>query len=639
MNEEEEFEFRLRLEQEQAQPAVEPSLMDEIQSYGASALSGITALPRGAAQLGANIGDVANQWADEEFGGGGIELTEGAKSSAMDAGIPVPEDYEQYGFGDAVNATIAKQQAVKDALMEKGGREGFDWTELAGMVGSPASLMKTGIAKGATLPAKVVEGTKVGATYGAGMPVTSEGDYGKKKVEQALISGGISGGVPLAAAPLKAVGGAIDQFTRPMGFRNKAGKVADYAKGKMSGIQRDIQEIANDMFGGNRDKVIKALADAKPSPISGNPTAGQAVAKAQSPETRFGNPLLKLESEVAKRPETSDVVNALYRKQQAGRAGALDKLAGTPEDMTKAVTARSEATRPLYKATEESTARVDSKPVIGMIDDIMSKNKNNDKVMKPLIDARKKLMTDDKAEYSPIALKSLSDDLSNKINAKNPQTGVNEFDVASLTKVKAQLDQQIKRDVPEFGLAKKAHAKMSEPINQMQVAQAVKDKIGVDIGDESIKPFLKAMNDQAKLIKQATGFKRGKELESIYKGNPEALKQLKTVVDDLEVNLEAGKMTREVGSVFGDVKTGVEPRIPGMLERGVVLANALLSKITKDKTGEYAKELARLVANPNEFAALLNAPKSDPLVQNAMAVLNQISKAAPMSAAKAVGEQ
>ena len=98
-------------------------------------------------------------------------------------------------------------------------------------------------------------------------------------------------------------------------------------------------------------------------------------------------------------------------------------------------------------------------------------------------------------------------------------------------------------------------------------------------------------------------------------------------------------MTREVGSVFGDVKTGVEPRIPGMLERGVVLANALLSKITKDKTGEYAKELARLVANPNEFAALLNAPKSDPLVQNAMAVLNQISKAAPMSAAKAVGEQ
>jgi hypothetical protein len=520
--------------------------------------------------------------------------------------------------------------------MEQAGREGFDWPELAGMVGSPASLMKTGVARGAGFAPKVAEGAKTGALYGAGMPVTGEGDFAKEKVIQALMGAGTGGAIPVIGEPLKAAGRTIDQFTRPMAFRNKAGQVVDYASGKMGGIKRDIQELVGEMSGSGKEKVIQALAKAQERPISGIPTSGQAIAAAQPQGSRFGNPLLKLESEIAKRPETSDIMNALYRQQKGSRANVLDDLAGTPESMAAAKAARKAATKPLYEAVEKSTTRVDAKPVMGVIDDIISKNKNTDDIVKPLKAIKGKLFKGDKLEYNPQDLKSLSDDIGRKINKKTE--GVPDYDVASLTQVKNALDNQIKRDVPEFGLAKKVHAEMSEPINQMQIAKAVKDKVGTDIGDESIKPFLKAMNDQAKLIKGATGFKRGKGLEDIYKRNPEALKKLKDVVDELEVDLEAGKMAKEVGSVFGDVRSGVEPRIPGMLERGVVLTNALLSKITKDKTGDYAKELARLIANPKEFAELLGAPTSSPLVTNTLAMFNQLSKAAPMSAAKEAGE-
>jgi len=619
----------------------EPTMTDKAKSYGASTLSGLTALPIGAFQLGANIGDVVNNLIDGT--GDGIELTDSVKQALMEQGKAVPEQYQRKGFGTAINEQIQGNDQVKRSLMDKAGREGFDWTELAGMVASPAGLIKSGFSKGMSLPGKTLQGSKVGATYGAGMPVVNSGeDFVQDKAVQTALSAVTGGAMPVVGATLRAGGRGIDKLTRPMGFRNNPTGIWNKMQGGVTGIQRDVQQHVNELLGENKKPVVDALMNPTKYPHNQNPTAAQAIAEANlaNPDKRFGNVLVGLENEVAKKPQVADVLNTVYKGQKSGRDKVVNAIVKDEEAMNAAVKARTAATKPYYDAVEKSTTRVNSKPVLDKVDDILAKNKNNDSITRPLEDIRKKLAPGDKLEDQVNSLKSLSDDLGNKINSKNPTTGKNEYDVRSLTEIKKLLDQQIKQDVPEFGVAQKIHAKESAPINQMKIARALEKKTSSETGDQSAKPFIKAMEDEAKLVKTATGYKRGGSTaaEDVFKGNKEAYQGLKNVADDMNRNLEVTRMSGEVEGVFSGVKKGIEPRIPGMLKTEVVIANGLLKKIATDKTGAYSQEISRLMANPPEFAKLLSLPETSPLVQKTIETMRQLSKAATLAAAKQAGE-
>lgn len=448
----------------------------------------------------------------------------------------------------------------------------------------------------------------------------------------------MGGGIPAATS----MGGAgvrlADQITRPFGWRKGLDKLMQT---KVSPIQRDILARISDTVGSGKQKVIQALEGAKKPPHLQKMTTGQALAQAnlQDDTQRFGGPLVGLEGEVSRVPEAglSDKAQSLYKGQRAGRRNVLQDIAGDDAKMTALVKSRSTVVKPYYEKIDKSTAQVDAAPVLAKVDEIMSGSELTDKIVLPMRKIKRKLMKGEDIQTSPKVLRSLSKDISDKIAAKT-SGGQSQYDVSALIQVKNVLDDQITQAVPEYEIAQKLYAEASAPINQMNVAKELIRKIdAADVKEESTKPFLRAAKDEAKLVKAATGFKGGKSIEDIFKGNEKGYKELMDVVSDLDVNVEATKMASELGSVFSGIKTGIEVQAPSVLEREVVLANYLLKKIGKDKTGEFAEVAWALIEDPKYMAKMLKLPGGYP---TAKAVGERLKQALTVGAASTeAGEQ
>ena len=487
--------------------------------------------------------------------------------------------------------------------------EGIDWKRIGGNVVNPASAATMAIpVSQATLPARMLSGAGAAGAYGAGMPVTAE-DYPKAKraqVRDALLAGGVIPGVT-------ALGGKglqiADQATRPFGWRKAADK---FMGTKVSPIQRDVVDRLSNTLGKGKQKVVDALENYRLYPHLDKMTSTQALGQANMADdaTRFGGSVAKLESELSSIPESglSDDIQTVYKTQRAARRNTLEKQALTDAQMKAYEDARSAVVKPYYDIVDKSKAKVDSSRVLTEIDDLIARNPNKDTVVKPLQKIRKKLINGDDLESSPVALKSLSQDISHKIQAKTP-SGQTKHDVATLSQVKGILDEQITDAVEEYGIGQRLFMEHSRPINQAQIVREMIKKIdSADVKEESVKPFLRAAKDEAKIIKAATGFKRGKSLEDIFKGNEKGFKELTDVIEDLDVNVESAKMASEVGSVFSGIKTGIEARAPSILKTEVVLTNYLLSKISKDKSGEFAQVAWGLIEDPKYMAEMLKLP-------------------------------
>ncbi len=521
------------------------------------------------------------------------------------------------------------QQMVAQSIAEREkayeAPEGFDIGRTIGNIVNPVSLALMGVPAGqATLLPRMAAGAGAGGAYAGAMPTTDK-DFWRTKTGQIGAGAGFGAAIPVGTA---VGGGALrlaDQLTRPLAARKA---IDTMLSTKVTPIQRDIIDRISDTLGAGKERVIQALREATPFPHQRRVTAGQVLGRAnlEDEARRFGGPVAGLEAELSRIPEggLSDKAQTIYKGQRAARRKVLDELSGTDAQMAKLEEARSAIVTPYYDAVDEATAPVDSASVIAQIDELIARNPLEDKVTKPLYTIRDKLVQGEDIVTDPKSLRSLSKDIGDKIQAKTP-TGQSEYNVQALISVKNTLDQNITRAVPEYETAQRIYAEQSAPISQMKVARALTQKIdAADIKQESVRPFLTAAKAEAKLIKAATGFKRGKSLETIFKGNEQGLKDLKNVISDLDANVEAAKMSSELGSVFGGIKTGIEVQAPSVLEREVVLANYILSRIGKDKTGEFAEVAWGLIEDPKYMADLLELPGGYPMAREVGKRLRQM---------------
>jgi hypothetical protein len=642
MTEEEEFEFRLRYEGEQKpdtsgwqeyEPLAADKTANILGTRTGSVVKGATSLLTGPFQLGANIGDKLSEWTGEE----------------------------DPWVGDYVNQKLKQWEDKKNKGRKARGSEGFDWWEMGGLAGSPMNLMKTGVVKAPQITAggekvakalttKMLEGSKAGALYGTGMPVVDGGeDFFKTKGAQAGAGAGMGAAVPPIVAGGKLTGNIIDDATRPLRFRNTPGNW--YSKtGAMPGIVKDTRDYMVEAAGEGKNKIIEALRRAKPGQ-----TSRQALAAQSRQGDVVGSPFIKLEDDISKRVATSDVAKSVYAQQEAERAAAIGGIAKSQAERVQARADRMRTSNKNYgdayqqkvKVTKKVPRVIEPKPT-GIVDvkgnQILSPERTVQvtKIEKELTDLlkdpflRKSLSTaNNLAKSEGISLKSNPTQYLHFVKIgidkqlrKTGDDALSNTEKRAAKKIQDKLVEYIGKKNPVYDSARTTHAKQSIPINRMQVGKELEKGLINAKEAESAGPFLTAIRESPRTVKRGTKFDYGK-LDDVL--SPDQMKSVNKVTDELLTNEAATKIASKTRSAYPALTEEAKLQIAPMLERNVMIANALMRRVARNVTPEYEKVAWDIMKNPQKMADLL---KTNPeKAKSVMEYIKRMSILGPTSAA------
>lgn len=233
------------------------------------------------------------------------------------------------GTADSIRGNLTQLEEMKQAGMKDAGSEGMDWMGILGNVMSPVWLKAAKVVpptKG--LGGRTAQGLGFGAAAGATTPVTGEGGFTDQKKSQ-VTGGAILGGIlPGAFDAVRGVGRGIYQAVEPA------------LPGGPAAILKRFQEK---LLGGEKQKVVDALVGARELVAGSKPTVGEAVA-----DIPGASGLAAHQSAVSKTPVNSGGFVARDRTQEAARQAALQGIAGTPDDMARAVETRADNAADAY---------------------------------------------------------------------------------------------------------------------------------------------------------------------------------------------------------------------------------------------------------------------------------------------------
>ena len=156
----------------------------------------------------------------------------------------------------------------------------------------------------------------------------------------------------------------------------------------------------------------------------------------------------------------------------------------------------------------------------------------------------------------------------------------------------------------DLGTARETFKKLSEPVNRVQVREALMGKLQSPTGVETPGSFMRAVDESAQMLKKSTGNARYKEIEQVLR--PAEAKAARAVASDLERVLASKKPLQPTQLRAGmDVAEGVTPYLPQMLSRPMMLTNFLMSKLGRGIEPRLDAEAARRYLNPQLLAAAL----------------------------------
>jgi DNA-binding cell septation regulator SpoVG len=458
-------------------------------------------------------------------------------------------------FGNLGKPEFA-QHLTKDAIVK--GIEKLTGTPLYKPETTGERYFEKGVEGAMSMPTRV--GTAVmGALSGIG---------GEAGHDVAGVPGAIAGSVlPFVAAPLaaKTVGWGTDLVT---------GRLPDVRAGK----------VARDVAGDKRAAIEAAMAG-KGSDV----TAAQAAVGAGS--TRWS----ALGDRAAQ--QRSEYFKALEDRQVAERAAAL---AGVKPDLNAATTARETATKPLYDAARKGLAPVDTTKVLANLDDTLLRNSGNPELVTALKSIRAGLV-DDAGNVITNAERVMSviDGVKAKLASKD-----NKFILEKLIDTREGL----KNAVPGVSAADAEFRRLSQPVNQAKVIQAMEDVLTNYKGGERVQPFLNVLGrGETALLKKSTGFPRyesgdmnkiltPKQLDAVSKVESELLRDAR--LSDLAT---AGKT--DVANVLS--QDASKWRLPMWLNRYVTAANKGLDIAESALNAKTMAKVYEAMENPNKALELL----------------------------------
>jgi len=479
----------------------------------------------------------------------------------------------------------AGREAVSVAEGGPGGEQGFDLPRLAGTIATGVAGV-SGLPAAATLPGRIAQGAGTGAVIGATTPATDE-DVSAQKAEQ-IQAGAVTGGV--FPAVTSAVGGVLR-------------KGRDVLSSLLPrGAERNVRRVATEAVGGDVQPTVTELR--------AGGTTEQAIGRAQEPT------LAALSRGAATRDPRATVQRV--SQENTARITAIRQSGGGSVDEPLSATVqaakqtRQEATESLFLEASQSQAPVTLTATRRVIDRMVQADPNNRKLIPALNEIKQTLAGDSAQEVI-----SASRNIGILISERGPNgIPVNEAIVKQLTRVKKVLDEEIGKNNPRFKEANELFSDLSKPVNKAEIAQRLEQRLVSPLaGDEGSviqqrsAQFASALDDERKLIAQATGFKRGTGLDKIF--SEDELVKLGNVADRLSSDAEFNRLaTLGTAEAQRLIKGLQPPQPPGMLDRAIFIIRGIMTKVGAATEEATLKKAAEIFQDPQRLATLLESADS-----------------------------
>ena len=360
-----------------------------------------------------------------------------------------------------------------------------------------------------------------------------------------------------------------------------------------------------------------------------------------------GQVMPKLEADVAARQAASvrnlqeqgkaatEVAQALVRANEWSARGQLrfparyyknlelaQSLSGAKQEFGDAVTQRKAEIAfkqlQLKSVADEGFYPLTTQPIIGKIDDSLGRvgERSNALLVNSLQGLRTKLegLADENGIINSIDLynvrKEIGSDIKSFLTQRNEPFGAQATNVE--TSVKKILDKAINdasgTQIWSDYLTK--FADHSKKINQMEVGQALIDKLTLNLADvEKAGKFATAVDDSASLIKRTTGTPRYDKL-SDFLTEPQ-MASVEKVRADLARSQKAVEAGKGVKQASEEAFTGGK-EVPGFLSAKITFVKSVLDTLKTGSQKELDAKVSELMLDPQKLADFLEyVPKKE----------------------------
>ncbi len=368
----------------------------------------------------------------------------------------------------------ADRQASLDSYNKDNNSVGFGVGRLLGNIGATAPV--GGVIGGAVkaIPGMGPLGTSI-ATAGfdtGAAPSTALGQIGNLGVRS--LGGGINGYASAGLVnPDSANSGGMIGAAVPV-----ASKIASLGGAAYQGVANTIRPVVQpEKFVGQGLANGMPVADAATAAanIRNAPqlVPGSMPTTAQAAQTPF---MVQTEKAAANLPSIKSAMLTRGIDNNNARWAALNGVAQTPEALAAAQTARSQAASPLYAAAHQDVAPIDSavtsvmqRPAVQQAMQQADTLAKNEGVQLAWPTADSPAISGHALDYTNRALGDMIDTAKRAGNMQQAR---------ALTDAQSQLKSWGENNIPALGQAAKTYAQMSVPVNTMEAAQQVADKLG-----------------------------------------------------------------------------------------------------------------------------------------------------------------
>src|SRR3990167_7839686 len=359
------------------------------------------------------------------------------------------------------------------------------------------------------------------------------------------------------------------------------------------GQHRILGNLLRNITGDQADDIASRLKNAREIVPGSKPTAGQ-VSQSGAIAAQ----------ERAISGETPGIYSKRMMEQNTVRLNVLRNIAKTPEDISAAEAARDAATAPLYDTAKKVTVRADE--TLNSLLKRPSMKEAWTRASRIANERGESLEAAQGGTYSGRLLHYLKLGMDDLLD--DPQSAIGRMEKASIMDTRKRLGEWLGQKIPEYGRAREVYAEMSRPITQIEIGQALLNKLepALTQGDLPIRmrasSFADALRKGDDFVKQVTGFK-GATLSNTL--SQEQLAALDAVKKDLARSAIAGDLGRGVGSnTFQNISqenlfqaAGVQG-LPQLLSRPVQLTNYALRGIYGSANREMKDQLLEILMDP-----------------------------------------
>lgn len=577
------------------QPGFGSELGRQIGLTGRAAVTGVTSLPN-------MVGDAANSLINMGVRGvnrlAGTSIPELAMPSAVTqqamnaVGVPQPQ-----------NATERVVQNVASTMAGTAPNVG-----LGNLLAQSANPIAKAIGQGtAALPGMQVTS---GAGSALGSALAQEAGLGP--VGQIL--GGLAGGIGGAVAPSAALVGARNAANAGQSLGQSVKNVVQPVTAPEKYVGSNL---AKQLGTAEAQRLASAIKSAPEFVPGSSPTLAQVGATPYlvATEKAAANAYPELKISLAER----NVANNQARWNQ------LMGIAKSPEELEAAKTLRSDIAEPLYQAAHQETANVGKKfvefarrPAVTKAMQEADELARNEGVQLTWPTPNDRAISGQALDYTSRALSNMID--------KAQRAGASQ-EVRALTQAKDYLENWTLRYIPGVKQAKAAYAENSVPVNTMEAAQQIANKLGTGtmgaggVAELQLNPYRTALVSALKGQKYGIDPQGLAGLQGIGQDLQRATisNSLKSPGSDTAYNLAAnGWLARQLyGPEFEGA--GLVPRGVGalgaFLTGNPMVAGAVLAggKKAGEKVGERLNEqLANMLLNPKQLLPYLEAQAKQP---------------------------